>query len=149
MSIVDDCTLLLEDFSFNGAAPAVHIWGAPSLDNRDIREQGRRISPLHLDRAYANETVRNAEMPVPAEMCELAHCTACMAYQEVGASLRQQCTYSAACPSHSPLRAAGPSLARPTPACLHRLPAVHSESGAGPLLGHVPLPDCVVRVDQR
>lgn len=56
LRIVDDCTLLLEDFSFDGAAPAVHIWGAPSLDSRDIQEQGRRISPLHLDRAYSNET---------------------------------------------------------------------------------------------
>ena len=76
LRIVDDCTLLLEDFSFDGAAPAVHIWGAPSLDSRDIQEQGRRISPLHLDRAYSNETVRNAEILVPAVICACASCMA-------------------------------------------------------------------------
>ncbi|KAL4431620.1 hypothetical protein ABPG77_001462 [Micractinium sp. CCAP 211/92] len=56
VSILDDCTFLVEDFSFDGAAPAVHFWGAPSLDNQGIRQIGRRLSPLHLDRAYVNET---------------------------------------------------------------------------------------------
>jgi hypothetical protein len=55
--ILDDCTAEVTGFTYDGLGPAVWWWGAPSTDNRAIRDGGRRIQSKELTRAYNGETV--------------------------------------------------------------------------------------------
>lgn len=65
LRILDDCTFEVTGFTYDGNAPAAYWWGAPSVDNSDIRGSGRRIADLRVAQAFNGETVRCA-CAVPA-----------------------------------------------------------------------------------
>lgn len=54
ISIAEDCTLSATKFSYDGAAPQVFWWGAPSCDVATIKKEGFRISEQQLENKYNN-----------------------------------------------------------------------------------------------
>jgi hypothetical protein len=56
VTIVDERTLRLTNFSYDGRAPDMFVYLGTSLDREAFRANGIRIGPL-LARAYTNETL--------------------------------------------------------------------------------------------
>lgn len=55
--ILDDCTMQITGFTYDGKAPAAYWWGAPSTGNAAIRREGRRIADAQVTAAYDGSTI--------------------------------------------------------------------------------------------
>ncbi|CAL8466192.1 g5728 [Coccomyxa elongata] len=59
VTILDDCSFKVTNFSYDGLAPAVHWWGAKSLSVKDLRN-GQELNPM-----LVTGPVNGLEMTVP------------------------------------------------------------------------------------
>ena len=56
ISISKNCTLSIENFSYDGKAPQVYFWGAKECGVEMLR-RGGRLSDVHLMKSFENEQV--------------------------------------------------------------------------------------------
>ncbi|KAK9902134.1 hypothetical protein WJX75_005494 [Coccomyxa subellipsoidea] len=59
ITIIDDCSFKVSNFSYDGLAPAVHWWGAKSLGVKDLRN-GQELNPMKV-----TGPVNGLDMTVP------------------------------------------------------------------------------------
>ena len=118
MTIASDCQLTITDFSFDGGAPAVYLWAAPSCSPPDVKKNGYRISDTHIQKEYSNA---NLALPLSTNVewsqvgCLIVYCEEF--YADLGhaqVDTKADFTFSDGGPS-TPQSLSSPSLSSPSP----------------------------------